>query len=104
MRDGWSCVTEISIIVSMFLSLTRCAFDIFLTGKRVSHGGEYGLKILANYHFYLPGDVINLARKLNYNDLRKLKQNCKILLRGKRIHIFIKEMPYVASFWRIRYR
>ena len=87
MRDGWSCVAEISIIVSMILSLTHCDFDNFATGKRISHGGEYGLKILANFHFYVPGNVINLARKRSNNDQRKLKQNCKILFRGKSIQI-----------------
>ena len=87
----------------MFLSLTHCAFDIFATGKRISHGGEYELKTFANFRFYVPGNVINLARKRNNNDQRKLKQNCKILFRGKSIQIFIKEMPYMSSFWRIHY-
>ena len=51
------------MIVSMFLSLFRCALDIFATVKRVNHGHEYGLEILANIYFYGPENVIKLAKK-----------------------------------------
>ena len=37
----------ISLIVSMFLSLSHCALGIFATGKRVNHG----LEIPVNFHF-----------------------------------------------------
>ena len=40
------------MIVCMFLSLPHCALDIFATGKHINHGGEYGLEIPANFHFY----------------------------------------------------
>ena len=39
---------------------TNCVLDIFATGKHVNHGGEYGLEIPANFHFYGPEKVINL--------------------------------------------
>ena len=54
---------NISKIVSMFLSLFRCALDIFATVKRVNHGHEYGLEILANIYLYGPENVIKLAKK-----------------------------------------
>ena len=55
--------TEISMIVSMFLSLPHCALDIFATGKRVKHGGEYRLEIPADFHLYVPEKAIKLAKK-----------------------------------------
>ena len=55
--------TEISMIVSMFLSLPHCALDIFATGKRVKHGGEYRPEILADFHLYVPKKAIKLAKK-----------------------------------------
>ena len=51
------------MIKSMFLSLSRCTLDIFATGKRVNHGGEYGLEIPANFSFYGPEKAIKLAKK-----------------------------------------
>ena len=57
---SWLCATEISMIVSMFLSLPHCAFDSFATGKRDKHGGKYGLEIPMNFHFY------GLQRPLNW--------------------------------------
>ena len=42
---SWSSATEISMIVSMFLSLLHWALNIFATGKRVNHVNEYGLEI-----------------------------------------------------------
>ena len=33
-------------------------FGILPTEKRVNHGGEYGLEIPANFHFYLPEKAI----------------------------------------------
>ena len=51
------------MIVSMFLSLLRCTLDIFANVKRVNHGREYGLEILANIYLYEPANVIKLAKK-----------------------------------------
>ena len=51
------------MIVSMFLSLPYCALGIFAAVKRVKHGGEYGLEIYANFHFYGPEKTIKLAKK-----------------------------------------
>ena len=54
---------NISMIVSMFLCLLRCALDIFANVKRVSHRGEYGLEIPANISLCQPENVIKLAKK-----------------------------------------
>ena len=43
--------TEISMIVSIFLSLSNCALDIFATGKHVHHRDEYGFEIATNLQF-----------------------------------------------------
>lgn len=51
---------NISMVVSMFLSLHHCALDIFATGKHTNHGGEYRLKITSNFHF------MDLNRQLNW--------------------------------------
>ena len=50
------------MIISMFLSVPHCAFNIFATGKPVTHGGEYRLEIPANFHFYVPEKTIKLAK------------------------------------------
>ena len=44
-RGAWPCTTEISMTVSMFLSLPHCTMGIFATGKRFSHRVEYVLEI-----------------------------------------------------------
>ena len=54
---------EISMIVSVFLSLSYCILHIFATGKRVNHGGEYGLEIHANFNFYGLEKTIKLTKK-----------------------------------------
>ena len=54
---------NISMIVSMFLCLFRCALDIFANVKRVNHRGEYGLEIPANISLCQPENVIKLAKK-----------------------------------------
>ena len=59
------------MIVSMFLSLLRCALDIFATVKLVNHGREYGLEILANIYFYEPEKVIKLAK----NKITMIEEN-----------------------------
>ena len=49
-----------SIHISIFV---HCALDIFATGKRVNHGGEYGLEIPTIFHFYGPKQAIKLGPK-----------------------------------------
>ena len=61
------------MIVSMFLSLTHCALNIFATGKRVNHGGECELEIPASFHFHGPGKVIKLAKKIT-----KIEENLSV--------------------------
>ena len=69
---------NISMIVSMFLSLFRCALDIFANVKRVCHGCEYGLEIPANISLCEPENVNILAKNKitmieeNFNETRKL--------------------------------
>ena len=58
-----ACATEISVILFMLLSLPHFTLDIFATGKQVNHGGEYGLEIPADFHFYGPEKAIKLAKK-----------------------------------------
>ena len=53
---------NISMTVFMFLSLRRCTLDIFGNVKRVNHGREYGLKILANIYLHELVNVIKLAK------------------------------------------
>ena len=48
---------NISMIVSMFLSLPHCALHIFANRKRVNHEGEYRLEIPKNFNFYGPKNV-----------------------------------------------
>ena len=62
---GWPYATEISMIVSMFLSLPDCTFDIFESGKGVNHRGKCGLKFPANFHFCGPEKTIRLTKKYN---------------------------------------
>ena len=81
------------MFVSMFLSLPHCALEIFATGKCVNHGDEYGLEITENFHFYGPEKAINLAKKQNVKDWRKLKRICKTLSKIKCIQI-----PYKKYF------
>ena len=45
-----------------FYLLLRCTLDVFATGKRVNHGGEYGLEIPANFLFYIPQKANKLAQ------------------------------------------
>ena len=54
---------NISMIVSILLSLLRCVLDIFANVKRVNHGGEYGLETPANVYLYEPEKIIKLAKK-----------------------------------------
>ena len=65
------CKEEISMIVSMFLFLFYYALYIFATGKRVNHGGDYGLEIPANFYFHESKKAIKLAK----NKTTKMKEN-----------------------------
>ena len=91
------------MIVSMFLSLPHCALDIFATGKRVNHGGQYGLEIQANFHFYVPQNTIKLVKKSN-KDQRKLKQNCKTLSKVTRMQFSYNKWFIWPSTWRVYYK
>ena len=44
---------NLSKILFMFLSLSHCALDIFVTGKRINHGCGYGLEIPATFFIAL---------------------------------------------------
>ena len=50
------------MIISTFLSLIYCTLDISTAGKRVNHGGEYGLDFSANFHFHGPEKPIKLEK------------------------------------------
>ena len=93
------------MVVSMFLSLPYCALDIFATGKRVNHGGEHGLEISANFHFYGPEKAIKLAKKLkNIKDRRKLKPDCKAWCKVKCIKISYNKCLIWSVIGSVRYR
>ena len=54
------------MIVSVVLSLSHCALDIFATEKYVNHRGEYGLEIptnLQSLHIHGPEKAIKLPKK-----------------------------------------
>ena len=66
-RSGCPCATEISMIVSIFLSMSHCALGIFATRKHVNHRDEYGLEIPTNLqflHFHGTGKDIKVAKKV----------------------------------------
>ena len=45
---------NISKVISLYLSLPNFSLELEVTGKRVSRGGGYGLKIPARFCFYGP--------------------------------------------------
>ena len=51
-KKRWLAICKISMIVSMFLSQSHWALDVFTTGRRVNRGCEYGLQFHATFHFY----------------------------------------------------
>ena len=54
------------MIVSIFLSLSHCALDIFATAKHVDDRDEYELEAptnLQSLHFHGPEKAIKLAKK-----------------------------------------
>ena len=55
-----------------FLSLTCCVLNTFAAGERLSHLGEYGIEITANCPFYGPERAVELGKKPNSKDQRKL--------------------------------
>ena len=73
-ESGCPCTTEISMIVSIFISLSHYALEIFAIGKLVNHREEYGLVIptnLQSLHF------IDLKRPLNWlkSKIIKIEEN-----------------------------
>ena len=60
---GWPCAAEISMIVSMFMSLhVNALWTPFATGKCINHGGKCGPQIPANSHFYV---IIQIKESLH---------------------------------------
>ena len=64
------------MIVSIFLSVSHCALDIFGTGKHVSQGDEYEREIPTDFHFFGPKKAIKLAKNIikveeNLNEIVK---------------------------------
>ena len=57
-------VQQKSMIVSIFLYLSHCAWDIFATGKHVNHGGEYGREIPPIFHFLGLKKPLNSPKKI----------------------------------------
>ena len=79
------------MVVSIVLSLSYCALDIFATGKYINHRDEYGLEIptnLQSLHFHGPEKTIKLPKTWNNKDRSELKQNCKTLSKVKCMQIF----------------
>ena len=77
-----SVYNKISIVVLIFLSLSHCVLDIFLTEKQVNHRDEYGLETPTNLqllNFHVPEKAIKLDKKENNKDLIKFKRNYKTL-------------------------
>ena len=72
---------NMSKIIFMFLSLPHCALNIFVTGKRINHGGGYELEIPANFYFHGPQKAITrLKNKINKIE-EKPKENIKHCLK-----------------------
>ena len=62
------------MIVSIVLSLSHCALDIFATGQYVNHRDEYGLEIptnLQSLNFHRPEKSITLPK----SKIKKIKEN-----------------------------
>ena len=53
---------NMSKVVFMFLSLPHCALDFFVTGKRINHGGGYGLEIPPIFFFFFFFFLMTLER------------------------------------------
>ena len=54
------------MIVSIFLSLSYCALDIFATGININHRDDYGLEMPTDLQFLNfdgPEKAIKLAKK-----------------------------------------
>ena len=82
------------MIVSIFLSLSHCALDIFAIGKQVNHIDEYRLEIPTNLqflNFHGHEKPIKLAKMWNNKDRRKLKRNYKTLSKVKCTQISCKK-------------
>ena len=65
------------MIVSIFLSLSHCAWDIFATGKHVNNRDEYGLEFPTNFqslHFQGTEKAIKRVKK---SKITKIEENLK---------------------------
>ena len=62
-KNRWSAMCNRNLYDCIHVCLPHCTMDIFATGKRVNHEGEYGLEIPVNFHFYEPERSIELAKK-----------------------------------------
>ena len=94
-------VQQITMVESIFLSLSHCLLDIFATGKHVSHRDKYGLETTTNLqslHFHGAEKAIKLAEKYNDKDQRNLKRNCKTFSKVKCIQISCKKCLILNMF------
>ena len=62
-KNRWLAMCNRNLYDCIHVCLPHCTMDIFATGKRVNHEGEYGLEIPVNFHFYEPERSIELAKK-----------------------------------------
>ena len=75
------------MIVFMFLSRPPLQFGCICNWKCVKRGGECGLEIPAIFLFYVPENVIKLAKNKYNRDRRKLKRICKTMSKVKCIDV-----------------
>ena len=66
---------NIPFIVLIIIPLPHCALGISVSGKRVNHGGEYGLETALYFDFYGHEKAVKLVKKENNKDQRKRKTN-----------------------------
>ena len=65
--------------VSLYSSLPHYVLDIFATGRRINHGGEYRLEIPANFHFCGPEKAVKQTKKKKTSiekNLNKTVEHC----------------------------
>ena len=84
----------------MFLSMHQCLLYIFVSGKRVNHGGIYGLEIPEDFYVYVPEKAIKLAENKSNIDRGKLKT----LSKTKCIQISYKKSLVWPAIGCARYR
>ena len=91
-KSGWPCATEISIIVSILLSLPHHTLEI------INYGSQRGLEIPTKFHFCWPRKSIKLAKKWNSKYLRKLKLNCHTMSKVKFTQFFLQEISFITCY------